>query len=111
MLEIGKATCFLLCILSLWRAAVEAFFAPGASWDEKLMLAGLRLALAAYVCVMSGLVFKLPLRGNPDRGQRLSATLPVRLFCWSAGCIVVLFFTSWYLTDLGQEAAPFISSR
>jgi hypothetical protein len=60
---------------------------------------------------MSGLLFKMPLRGNPDRGRRLTATLPVQLFFWSSGCIVVLFLTSWYLSDLGQDAAAFISSR
>ena len=111
MLELGKAACFFFCIASLYEAAIHAFFVPGTRWEQRLLLAAFRLAWAAYVCFMSGLVFKLPLRSNPDRDQRLTATLPVRLFIWSSACIVVLFVTSWYLADLGQEAAPFISSR
>ncbi|HEY2859526.1 MAG TPA: hypothetical protein VGJ21_13990 [Terracidiphilus sp.] len=111
MLEVGKAACFFLCILSLYEAAVHAFFVPGARWEERMLLGLLRLGWAAYVCVMSGLLFRIPLRGNPDRGQRLTATLPVRLFFWSSTCIVALFLTSWYLADLSQQAAPFISDH
>jgi hypothetical protein len=111
MLELGKAACFFLCILSLYEAAIHAFFVPGARWEERMLLATLRLGWAAYICFMSGLLFRIPLRSNPDRGQRLTATLPVRLFIWSSACIVVLFFSSWCLADLGQRAAPFISDR
>jgi hypothetical protein len=111
MLELGKAACFFLCLASVYQAAIHAFFVPGARWEERMLFSCLHLGWAAYICFMSGFVFTLPLRGNPDRGQRLTATLPVRLFFWSSGCIAVLFFTSWYLTDLGQQAAPFISSR
>lgn len=111
MLEVGKAACFFLCLLSLYEAAIHAFFVPGARWEERMLLAGLHLAWAAYVCFMSGLLFRIPLRANPDRGQRLTETLPVRLFIWAAACIAVLFFSSWYLADLGQQAGPFISNR
>ena len=111
MLELGKAACFFLCLASLYEAAIRAFFVPGARWQERLLMALIRLGWAAYVCLMSGLLFRIPLRNNPDRGQQLIATLPVRLFLWSSACIVVLFFSSWYLADLGQQAAPFISDR
>jgi len=111
MLEVGKAACFFLCLASLYRAAMHAFFVPGSPWEERMLFACLHLALAAYVCFMSGFVFTLPLRGNPDRGQPLTATLPVRLFFWTSGCIAVLFFASWYLADLGQQASPYISNR
>src|ERR1700756_4429283 len=104
MLEVGKAACFFLCLASLYEAAIHAFFEPGARWEERMFIACLRLGWAAYVCFMSGLFFKMPLRSNPDRGQRLTATLPVRLFFWSSACIAVLFFSSWYLADLGQQA-------
>jgi len=94
MLELGKAACFFFCLASLYQAAIHAFFVPGARWEDRMLFAELRLAWAAYICFMSGLVFTLPLRGNPDRGQRLTATLPVRLLFWSSGGIAVLFFTS-----------------
>ena len=111
VLELGKAACFFFCIASLYEAAIHAFFVPGARWEQRMLMAGVRLAWAGYVCALSGLVFKIPIRSNPDREKRLMATLPVRVFFWSSGAIVVLFMTSWYLSDLGQDAAPFISSR
>jgi hypothetical protein len=110
-LELGKAGCFLAWIACLYEAAIHAFFVPGTRWEQRLVLASFRLAWAAYVCFMSGLVFKIPVRSNPDRNLPLTATLPVRLFFWSAAGIVVLFATSWYLADLGQQAAAFISNR
>lgn len=109
LLELGKAACFFFCIASLYQAAINAFSVPGVRWEQRLLLAAFRLACAAYVCFMSGLVFKIPIRSNPDRGQSLTQTLPVRLFFWSAGCIAALFVTSWYLADLGQDASAFIS--
>jgi hypothetical protein len=111
VLELGKAACFFFCIASLYEAAIHAFFVPGARWEQRMMQASFRLGWAAYICFISGLVFKVPIRSNPDRNQRLTATLPVRLFFWSSACIVALFLTSWYLSDLGAQAAPFISSR
>jgi hypothetical protein len=111
MLELGKAACFFLCLASLYQAAIRAFFVPGSRWEERMLFACLHLALAGYICFMSGFVFTLPVRSNPDRGQRLTATLPVRLFFWTSACIAVLFFTSWYLADLGQQAAAYISDR
>lgn len=111
MLELGKAVCFFCCILALYQASINAFFVPGAGWRERLLLAFLRLAFAAWVCIVSGLVFTFPLRSNPERGKKLSATLPVRLFVWGSVCIAALFFCSWYMSDLAQDAAPFISNR
>jgi hypothetical protein len=107
----GKAACFFFCIASLYEAAIHAFFVPGTRWEQRMLMAAFRLGWAAYVCFMSGLVFKIPVRTNPDRNQKLTATLPVRLFLWSSAGIVVLFAASWYLADLGEQAAPFLSSR
>lgn len=110
-LEFGKAISFLLCILSLYRAAIGAFFVPGALWEERLYIALVKLALAACMCGLSGLLFTWPVRTNPGRGQPFTATLPMRMFFWSSACIAILFFSSWYLGDLAQQAAPFISNR
>jgi hypothetical protein len=110
-LDLSKALCFFLCILSLYHASIHAFFVPGTRWEERLLLALVRLALAACICFFSGLVFTWPIRTNPDRGQHLIATLPVRLFLWSTACMVALFLSSWFLADLAQQAGPFISSH
>ncbi len=111
LLDLGKALSFFTCIVVVYHAAIHTLFVPGAQWEEGLALALLKLALAACVCFLSGMVFTWPTSTNPDRGVALSATLPVRFFFWSSAVIVVLLLSSWYFSDLVQQAAPFISSR
>ena len=111
LLDLGKALSFFACIVVIYHAAIHAFFVPGTQWEERLYLALLKLALAACVCFLSGMVFTFPSRSNPDRGLSLSSTLPVRFFYWSSAAIAVLFLSSWYFGDLVQLAAPFISNR
>lgn len=111
LLDLSKAAFFFLCILSLFHAAVVAFFLPGVSWRERLIVTLVYLAFAATVCLFSGLLFAWPSQTNPDRGQPLVSTLPVRLFLWSSVLIAALFLSSWYLGDLVQQASPFISNR
>jgi cation transport ATPase len=110
-LDLAKALSFFACIVVVYHAGIHTFFVPGARWEERLSLALLKLCLAACVCLLSGMVFTWPARTNPDRALALSATLPVRFFFWSTAVIVALFVSSWFLGDLAQQAAPFISSR
>lgn len=110
-LDLTKALSFFACIVVVYHAAINTFFVPGAKWEERLALAVVKLALAACVCFLSGMLFTWPARSNPDRGVALTSTLPVRFFFWSAAGIALLFVCSWYFTDLPQEAAPFITSR
>jgi len=99
MLELAKAVSFLVCIRSLYWAAISAFFAPGAQWEERMWIAGLKLLAAAAICFYSGMVFSWPSRTNPTAFQRLTSTLPVRLFFWGLAGIAVLFTLSWYLAN------------
>ncbi len=110
-LDLSKAAFFFLSILSLFHAAVAAFFLPGIGWRERLVVTLVYLAFAATVCLFSGLLFAWPTQTNPDCGQPLAATLPIRLFLWSSILIAALFLSSWYLGDLVQQASPFISDR
>jgi hypothetical protein len=111
LLDLGKALSFFACIGFVYHAAIHTFFVPGARWKDRLAFALMKLALAACACFLSGMVFTWPTRTNPDRGLALTATLPVRFFFWSTAVIAALFLSSWYLGDLAQQAAPFISSR
>ena len=97
LLELGKALSFFLSILSLYRVAISAFFVPGSQWQERLSLALAKLIIAACVCVASGLLFSWPSRSNPDAGQALISTLPVRLFLWAIAGMVIFFALFWYL--------------
>lgn len=111
VLDLAKALSFFACVLGLYRAAMCAFFVPGAGWEDRLVPALARLGLAACLSLLSAFLFTWPAPSNPDRHSTLSATLPVRVFLWSSAVIAVLFLSAWYLGDLVQQAAPFISSR
>ena len=111
LLDLGKALSFFACIAFVYHAAIHTFFVPGARWEDRLAFALMKLALAACACFLSGMVFTWPSRTNPDSGLALTSTLPVRFLFWSTAVIAALFISSWYLGDLAQQAAPFISSR
>ncbi len=104
MLELAKAVSFLVCILSLYWAAISAFFVPGEQWEERLWIAAFKLLAAAAICFYSGMVFSWPSKTNPEAFQRLTSTMPVRLYFWAVACIAVLFMLSWYLTDWEAQA-------
>lgn len=103
MLELAKAVSFLVCILSLYWAAISAFFVPGAQWEERLWIAGFKLLAAGAICFYSGMVFSWPSRTNPTAFQRLTSTLPVRLFFWALAGIAVLFTISCYVAESEAE--------
>jgi hypothetical protein len=98
-LELGKALSFLISILSLYPVALSAFFVPGSRWQERLTMSLLRIAFAACACFASGLLFSLPSPANPETGQSLMSTLPVRMFFWALMGMTVLFVLSWYLEE------------
>jgi hypothetical protein len=56
-----------------------------------------RLALAAAICLISGLIFRKATPGPHSGSTRLTATLPVLVFCWASGTMLILFVVSWYL--------------
>jgi hypothetical protein len=97
LLELSKALTFFASILSFYPVAIAAFFLPGTRWEERLTVLLPKLAIAACICVFSGLLFSWPSRSNPDRGQPLTSTLPMRLFFWALPGVLLLFAASWYL--------------
>jgi hypothetical protein len=111
LLDLAKAVTFFCSILALCQAALHTFFIPGTYWHERLIYALVYLAFATCVCLLSGIVFILPVPTNPDRNQPLAQTIPVRLYLWSVAGISIIFAVSWYLSDLAQQCGPFITFR
>lgn len=98
LLELARAFSFFLSILSLYWMAISAFFVPGSRFEDRLMLALLRLAFAACVCFLSGILFSWPSRTR-RRHPHLVSTLPVQLFFWTLAAVAILFIGSWYLSS------------
>lgn len=105
LLECARALSFLLSILSLYWMIASAFFMPGSRWEDRLLLALLRLAFAACICFSSGFLFSWPSRRS-RRPQPVVSTLPVQLFFWTVAAVALLFVGSWYLTSYPCSLNP-----
>ena len=97
LVEAAKPVTLVFCILSLYAVFSAAFLVPSIDLDQRIFASLSRLALAAAISLISGLVF----RGAPGNSQagcpRLSATLPIQMFCWSASAMLILFLLSYYV--------------
>jgi hypothetical protein len=92
LLELGRVVSFFLSIAALYAVAINTFFIAASHWRTQLSVMLLHLAVAACVCLGSGMLFAYP----GDR--RLTATMPVRLFLWALAILPVLFAVGWYIS-------------
>jgi hypothetical protein len=74
-----------------------AFLIPASDLHETIMDTLEFLALAAGISLTSGLIFRDSTPDSSDSRTPLTSTLPIRLFCWAAGLMLLLFISSWYL--------------
>ncbi|MGA8540322.1 MAG: hypothetical protein WB566_12540 [Terriglobales bacterium] len=96
LVEVARPVTLFVCILSLYAVFNAALLDPSPDLDQRIYDFLGRLALAAGICLISGLIFCAATH-DPDVSGRLAATLPVRIFLWAAGAMVILFAVSWYL--------------
>ena len=94
LLEIAKPVALLLCMVSLCALFYTAFLVPASGLEQRTWDSLVLLSLTAGICLSSGMIFREP--SQPGVGG-LIRTLPVQMFCWAAGAMVVLFAVSWYL--------------
>jgi len=92
LVEIARPIALLLCILSLCAVFHAAFLVPASDLHQKISSSVQLLALAAGISLVSGMIFN-----QPPHATRLMSTLPMQLFCWATGVMVILFLAAWYL--------------
>ena len=101
LLELLRPLSFLAGMLSLYPVMLSAFFAPGTHWEERLAVALLRVAIAACLCLTSGLLYAHPAHHAPNAidepAEPLLRTLPIRLFLCAIAGMALLFLLSWWL--------------
>ena len=97
LVEIAKPVAFIICILSLFALFHTAFLVRANDLEQTIYDSLGMLALAAGVSLASGLMFREATPGPHASSVRLSSTLPVQMFCWASGIMLVLFVISWYL--------------
>jgi hypothetical protein len=94
--EVAKPVTLVFCILSLYALFDSAFLALSIDVHQKIYESLIRLALTAGSFI-GGLIFR-DATPEPHVGNaRLTDTLPVQLFCWGSGSMIVLFVVTWYL--------------
>jgi formate/nitrite transporter FocA (FNT family) len=105
LLEIAKPMALLLCMVSLCAVFYTAFLVPASGLEQRIWDSLILLSLAAGICLASGLIFREEVHTARDEAHDsapltrdpLTRTLPIQMFCWAAGLILVLFVASWYL--------------
>jgi hypothetical protein len=97
LFEVARPVTLIFCILSLYSVFDVAFLAPSIDMRQRICDSLVLLALAAATSLISGLIFRDSPPEQNAGGTRLTATLPVQMFCWAASTMLVLFAVSWYL--------------
>ena len=94
LLEAAKPIAVLLCMVALCALFYTAFLVPASVLEQRVWDSLVLLSLTAGICLSSAMLFREA--GEGGTGSLLR-TLPVQMFCWGVGLMVVLFFASWYL--------------
>ncbi|MGA7402418.1 MAG: hypothetical protein WCC99_20540 [Candidatus Sulfotelmatobacter sp.] len=97
LVEVAKPVTLISCILSLLAVFHTAFLSPFSDMHQRIYDTVARLALAATICLISGLTFRKGTQASHSGSTLLTATLPVQVFCWASGAMLILFVVSWYL--------------
>ncbi len=99
LVEVAKPVTLVFCILSLYALFHTAFLVPASDMHQRICDSLILLALAATISLIGGLIFQDPKHEQLPGRKRLTATLPVQLFCWGSGAMLILFIVSWYLEN------------
>lgn len=99
MLTEAKPVILVFCILSLYGLFYSVFLDPLSDSQQRICDSLALLLLTAAISFLGGFIFR---EAEAEQGprtsrMRLTATLPVQLFFWASGIMVVVFLVSWYL--------------
>lgn len=95
--EVAKPVALLLCMLSLCAVFQTAFLVPASDLHQTILDSLELLSLAAGISLVSGLIFRESAEGPSADSKRLMTTLPVQVFYWGSGLMLLLFVCCWYL--------------
>jgi hypothetical protein len=95
--DIARIGTLIGCVLSLYSLFNTAFLVPSSDLNQRMYDSLASLALAAGISLIGGLAFRAGRTQRRGGRTGLAATLPVQLFCWGVGIMLVLFVVSWYL--------------
>jgi hypothetical protein len=95
--DLARPAAFTLCIVALYAVFHTTFLTPALNPEMRIRHSLGLLAIAAGICLMSGMIFR-DSAGEPlPAHASLLSSLPVQLFRWAAFGMTLLFLVSWYL--------------
>jgi hypothetical protein len=95
-LELAKSASLLASIVSLCALFHATFLGLETNLEERLWNILGMLIVATAISFLSGELFRA--KQSPTRtSDSLTATLPVKLFLWAIGIMLILFLVAWYL--------------
>jgi hypothetical protein len=102
LLDVAKPVALLICLLSLYALFHTAFLVPGSldllvpgpALHDRIIDSLILLGLSAGICIVSGFLFREAAIGPQPS---LLSTLPLQVFYWAVGAMLLLFVASWYL--------------
>jgi hypothetical protein len=98
LLELMNPIALMLNMLSLCAVFNAAFLHPDGGMEQRISECALLLALSAGLSWSSGMIFR---EANGMSTGSVMRTLPMQMFCWAAGAMVLLFLAAWYLEANG----------
>lgn len=99
LLEVAKPVALLLCLLSLCAVFHTAFLIPASNLHQTIFDSLELLSLAAGISLISGLIFRESAQETSADNKRLMSTLPIQVFYWASGTMLLLFVCCWYLEN------------
>jgi hypothetical protein len=96
-LELAKFASLLLSILSLDAVFHAAFLEPASHFEQRLLPGVEMMLLSAAVCLGSGYIFRAWDIKMGRRDATIAGSLPMLIFWWGSGIIILLFFVGWLL--------------
>jgi hypothetical protein len=97
LLELAKFASLLLSILSLDAVFHAAFLEPASHFEQRLLPSLEMLLFSAAVCLGSGYIFRAWEIKIGKRDASLVGSLPMLIFWWGSGIILLLFLLAWLL--------------
>jgi hypothetical protein len=97
LLELAKFASLLLSILSLDAVFHAAFLEPASHFEQRLVPGIEMMLLSAAVCLGSGYIFRAWDLKTGRRDATIAGSLPMLIFWWGSGIIILLFFLGWLL--------------
>jgi len=103
LIEFAKLAALLLCLLSVYAVFHSLFFSiedphlflqPRQTLIDHILDSLVLLGISAAISILGGVIFR---EAEPTPHPSLAKTLPLLIFSWATGIMLILFVLAWFL--------------